>query len=290
MPPFVVFPTLWKCVTIELGRRHRRFLRMKISTNTKVINFSKRKRIKIKGNKLILGALILIGTLIGLFLALLPNTYMISVEDKEIGTIKDMQVIEQAKEILIHNLKEDYKSNVKLAEDIELKKVRGNKRDEITPEYLITYLRKNANILIEFKELKVDGTRIAILKDESELGALKELLKNEYYQDADVQVDFAKEVTLTSIFAKESMLTKMEELVIKCMETTPKVIEYEVKSGDTLSGIAYNWRTNIASILKENQGMTEQTPLKIGMKLKVRVDEPLLGVKVIKTIDESKED
>lgn len=262
---------------------------MKISTNTKVIRFSKRKRLKLKGNKLIIASLILIGAAAGLLLAMLPNTYMISINDKEIGTIKDKQVIEQAKEVLIHNLKEEYKSNVKLEEDIQIKKVRGKKRDEITPEYLITYLRKNANILIEFKELKVDGKRIAVLRDEAELKVLKDLLKKEYYADADVKVDFAKEVTLTSIFAKESMLAKMEDLVEKCTETTPKVVEYEVQPGDTLSGIAYNLRTNIASILKENPGMTEQTPLKIGAKLKVRVDEPLLGVKIVNETDEDKE-
>lgn len=263
---------------------------MRIGTSPKVIRFSKRRRLRIKGNKLILPLLALLGALIGLFFAMRPNTYMISLKDQEIGTIKDKETIEKAKEILIHNLKEDYQSNVKLIdEEIQITKVRGEKKDEITPEYLITYLRKNANILIEFKELKVDGERIAILKDESELEQLKERLKEQYYGDADVEVEFTKEVTLNSVFVKESMLSKMDELVEKCMETTPKVIEYEIKKGDTLSGIAYNLRTNIASILKENEGMTEQTPLRIGTKIKVRVDEPLLGVKIAEKAEDGNE-
>lgn len=222
-----------------------------------------------------------IAVIIGLVLGFLPNAYKITIQGDEVGAIKDKKVIENAIETVKAQLSADYNAEVKFEEEPELKRYRANKKDYIDPNYLVTYMRKYMNILIEFKEVLVDGESIGIIESEEQLEELKEALKKSYYGDKDVKVEFGKDVKLVDKFAKEGELSSVTDLVQVCTATTPKTVDYEVVTGDTLYGIALKYGVTVDNIISVNEGFTDKTTLKIGDKIKVNTYQPLLPLTIV---------
>ena len=265
------------------------------SSGQKVIKFNsaRRKRsLDLKPDRKIMVIAIVIAALLGIWLAFRPNAYEISINGEVIGAIKDIKVIEAAKETVITQLKTEYQSDVKFEDDLELRRYRAKKRDYIDPTYLISCMRNNMQILVGFKEIYVEGDSVGIISSEEELETLKEELKKKYYGEKVVKVEFGKKVELKDVFAKEADLVSMEKLVQKCTVTTPKSVDYEVQSGDTLSGIANKYNTTIDSIISANPEFTDEVVLRIGQAIKVNINEPLLPLTVVKEetpVEENKE-
>lgn len=220
-----------------------------------------------------------IGIGIGVLLAFMPNAYQISIDGVVVGAIKDKKVIEHAKETVESQLKSEYGSNIQFEDELVLKRYKANKKDYIQPEYLVTYMRNSMDILIQFKEILVDGKAVGVVATDKEVEELKAALKEKYYGDSDVEVEFGKDVKVVDKFAKESNLTPIDRLVEVCSATTPKAVTYTVKSGDTLYGIALSLGITVDSLKSVNPDLTET--LSIGDELKANVYEPLLPLKVI---------
>jgi len=254
------------------------------NSNKKVITLNQRKRkykgLKIDNKVMILAILAAIG--VGVFLGIRPNAYQVIISDKPVGAIKDEQILVAAKQTVMVQLKEVYHAEIKFEGEVQLKKYRAKKRDYIDPSYLVTYMRKNMGVLIGFKEIYVEGKSIGIVASDDDVTELKNTLKKEYYGDKNVEVDFGKKIEIKEVFAKESQLIDKELLFEKCISTTPKIIEYKVKTGDTLSGIADKFNISSENIIKENAGFTDNPVLKIGAVIKVRINEPQLPLVVTK--------
>lgn len=269
----------------------------KINKVIKMSNARRRRGFKLEpdNRKMIIAAIIAV--ILGLWLAFRPNAYEISINGEVVGAIKELKVIEAAKETVITQLKSEYKSDVKFEDDLELRRYRAGKRDYIDPTYLISNIRNNMEILVGFKELYVEDESIGIITSEEELETLKNELKKKYYGEKEVKVEFGKKVELKDTFAKEKDLISMEKLVQKCSLTTPKSINYEIQSGDTLYGIASKYNTTVDSIIAANPEFSDKVVLKIGQIIKVNVNEPLLPLNIIKEespveetpVEESKE-
>ncbi len=261
------------------------------SSNKKVIKLRKKKRFIGTGigNKLIVVA-ILAAIGIGIFLGLRPNAYQVTIKGKVVGAIKDKAILEEAKATVISQLKSLYQADVKFEEDAVLMRYRAKKRDYIDPSYLVTYMRKNMDVLIAFKEIYVEGKSIGIVASDNEVEELKALLKVKYYGNKEVKVDFGKKVEVKEVFAKEDQLINKDLLVEKCIVTTAKSVEYEVKSGDTLWGIANKFGVSTENIIKETPELSEKQVLKIGNIVKARVNEPLLPLIIIEDLSDKKEE
>ncbi len=261
-------------------------------SGNKIIKFNQARRkykLSFQLDKKIMVITIIVAAILGAWLAFRPNAYQISINGEVVGAIKDMKVIEVAKETVIAQLRTQYKSDVKFDDGLELKKYRAKKRDYIDPTYLIARMRNDMQILVAFKELYVDKESVGIIASEDELVVLKDELKKKYYGTKDVQVEFGKEVEVKEVFAKESDLISIDKLVQKCTVTTPKTIEYEIQSGDTLSGIASKYNTSMDSIIAANPEFTDKVILRIGQMIKVNTNEPLLPLQVINNSEEVNE-
>ena len=262
-------------------------------SGNKIIKFNQARRkykLSFQLDKKIMVITIIVAAILGAWLAFRPNAYQISINGEVVGAIKDMKVIEAAKETVIAQLRTQYKSDVKFDDGLELKKYRAKKRDYIDPTYLIARMRNDMQILVAFKELYVDKESVGIIASEDELVVLKDELKKKYYGTKDVQVEFGKEVEVKEVFAKESDLISIDKLVQKCTVTTPKTIEYEIQSGDTLSGIASKYNTSMDSIIADNPEFTDKVVLRIGQIIKVNTNEPLLPLQVINDSEEVNND
>lgn len=226
-----------------------------------------------------------IGIGIGILLTFMPNAYQISIDGNVVGAIKDKKVIENAKQSVISQLKSEYGTNVEFEDELVLKRYKANKKDYIQPEYLVTYMRKSMDILIEFREILVDGEAIGIVAKDEDVEELKNRLKQSYYGNEDVEVEFGKGVEVVSKFAKESDLMDMDRLVSICTATTPKTVNYTVKPGDTLYGIALSLGITVDSLIATNPQLGEKAVLSVGDELKANIYEPLLPLKVIEPVE-----
>ncbi len=265
------------------------------SSGNKVIKISsarRRRSFNLQPDRRMMVIAVIIASLLGIWLAFRPNAYEISINGEVIGAIKELKVIEAAKETVITQLKSQYKSDVKFEDDLELRRYRAKKRDYIDPTYLISCMRNNMEILVGFKEIYVEDEPVGIITSEEELDTLKAELKKKYYGEKEVKVEFGKKVELKDVFAKEADLIPMEKLVQKCSVTTPKSISYEIQSGDTLSGIASKYNTTVDSIIAANPEFSDKVVLRIGQTIKVNINEPLLPLSVVNeevAIEENKE-
>ena len=240
-----------------------------------------RRRRKFQNKKMVVGVVVGLSLLVGVGVALLPNAYRITVDGEVIGEVAKREYIDEALKTLEVKLEKQYKTEVKMEEVNDIKKVRVAKKDLMDPNKLESALREHLDIELEFQELYVDGEKVAIIESKEALDELKTNLKKKYYDDTSIRADFANEVKLKSIFATEEDLTPMDELVDICTKRQKKIVTYEVQPGDTLSGIAKKLGTTITDILKANEGMTDKTPLKIGQVLSAEVRTPLLGLEII---------
>ncbi len=249
----------------------------------KVIKISDRRRRgrSVRVDNHMIRIAVAIGVGIGILLAFMPNAYQISIDGTVVGAIKDKKVIEHAKETVEAQLKSEYGSNIQFEDELVLKRYKANKKDYIQPEYLVTYMRKSMGILIEFKEILVDGKSVGIVATDEDVEALKQALKERYYPGRDVEVEFGKDVKIVNKFAKESELTSINRLVEICSATTPKSVTYTVKGGDTLYGIALSLGITIDNLKSANPELNDRSVLSIGDQLKANIYEPLLPLKIV---------
>jgi len=255
---------------------------MAIKRTNNVIKLSRRRGLNVNEDRRIMTIAIIIAVIIGLLLAFMPNAYKISINGEFIGAIKDKKVIEGAKETVITQLKGIYNAEVKFEEELQIERYRAKKKDYINQNYLISSMRNKMEILIGFKEIFVDGESIGIVASAEDVETLKQELKEKYYGDREVQVDFDKTVEVKDIFAKEEDLISMEKLVQKCTTTTPKSITYTVQAGDSLSSIADRYNVTIDSIVSANPGFTKNVVLRVGQTINANINEPLLPLKIVK--------
>ncbi len=246
----------------------------------KVIKLSTRRGFRPSANacKVIV---VIAAIVIALALAFVPNAYKVTIGGQMIGAVKDKEIINAAKETVIAQLEESYNAEVRFEEEPTVELYHAKKKDYIDQNYLVSCIRKGMNIVINFKEVYVDGESVGIIRSENELEQLKEELKHAYYGDRDVKVEFGKKVEVKDIYAKESDLTPMERLVNTCTKTTPKSITHTVQAGETLSGIADKYNTTMDSILKEN-GFKDGVVLQVGQTIQANTNEPLLPLNIIK--------
>ena len=245
--------------------------------NGKVIKLREKKR-----NKPVIIAIAL-GVVIGVGLVIAPNAYEIKINGEVIGAIKDKKVIESAKETVITQLEGTYQSEVRFEEDLELRRYKAKKRDYIDPTYLISTMRNEMEILIGFEELLIEGKSVGIISSEDKLDELKEQLELRYYGKNIPDTEFGKKIELKQVFAKESELISVDNLVKKCSVTTPKTIEYEIKAGDSLSGIASRYNTTVEQIIAANPKFGDNPTIIIGQSIKVNVNEPLLPINILES-------
>lgn len=233
---------------------------------------------------------VIIAALIGVCLGFMPNAYKITINGVEVGAVKDKKTVEMAKETVITQLQNAYGTEVKFEEEPEIEKYRAKKKDYIASTYLISYMRKNMNILISFKEIYIEDEAVGIVASDEEVELLKNELKKKYYGESEVEVEFGKKVEIKDKFAKESELISVDKLVEKCTVTTPKVVEYEVKAGDTLSGIAVKLNTTIDNVVSANEGFTSSTILRLGQTIKANINEPLLPLNIVEQDDNTEQE
>lgn len=237
--------------------------------------------------------LIVIAALAGIVLALLPNAYEVSIAGQKVGVIKRKEYAQKAQETVQLQLEKKYNTQVKLQDTYSLQKVRARKKDFITTDYLASYMRHHMAFTLQLYQMKIDDKVIGIVQSEDILKDLKPELEKAYFKankEETLETEFANKISFEPVFAKEQEVLSLDKLVEKCTDTSKKQVTYTVVAGDSLYGIANKLNITLVKLLKYNEGLTESTLLKIGMKFQAEVDVPVLALnKIEKQAAEQKE-
>ncbi len=230
--------------------------------------------------KLIETGIVILSVVLGLIIAFWPNAYRIIIDDVVVGMVKERDYITKSLETVVAQLEQTYKTTVKLEgeEDIIVERARGRQKDYITTNYLITYMRNNMDFYLEFYEVQVDGKSIAVVQDENIQYELLDTLSKIYLGQTAPTGQFASNVEFVPVFAKEAELTSLDELIKLATTTREEEVTYEVKAGDTLSGIAAKLNISLVRLISANEGMSTTSTINVGNKLNAVVDVPLINV------------
>ncbi|MBQ8184838.1 MAG: peptidoglycan DD-metalloendopeptidase family protein [Lachnospiraceae bacterium] len=89
---------------------------------------------------------------------------------------------------------------------------------------------------------------------------------------------FSEKVEIVESYVSQDQITPVEEAIELVTKDTEKNQIYEVQAGDTLSGIANGNGMLVKDLLALNEGMTENTVIRVGDELIITVPEPELSV------------
>lgn len=92
------------------------------------------------------------------------------------------------------------------------------------------------------------------------------------------RMSFGEKVEIAEAYVAKSLVTSVEEAADQITKESAKNEIYEVQSGDTLSTIANGHGLYVKDVLKLNEGLSENTTLKIGDEIIITVPQPELTV------------
>ena len=95
---------------------------------------------------------------------------------------------------------------------------------------------------------------------------------------------FGEKVEIAEAYVSKSLVTSVEEAADQITKESAKNEVYEVQSGDTLSTIANGHGLYVKDVLKLNEGLSENTVLKIGDEIIITVPQPELTVMTVEQI------
>lgn len=92
------------------------------------------------------------------------------------------------------------------------------------------------------------------------------------------RMSFGEKVEIAEAYVSKSLVTSVEEAADQITKESAKNEIYEVQAGDTLSTIANGHGLYVKDVLKLNEGLSENTVLKIGDEIIITVPQPELTV------------
>jgi len=129
-----------------------------------------------------------------------------------------------------------------------------------------------------------DVITMTVTQEEVQSTEMEESDTVEVQGDGLREVSFTERVEIVEAYVSEDEITPTNEAVDLVTKDTEKNQVYEVRPGDTLSVIANSHDLYVREVLALNEGLTENTVLRVGDEVIITVPEPELSVT---TVEES---
>ncbi|MBS4207138.1 M23 family metallopeptidase [Bacillus sp. FJAT-50079] len=232
----------------------------------------------------------------------LGTDYHVYLDDTYLGIVSDKSIVDQAIEQSIDGIKEQY-PNLKLKAGNELTYITEQVfRSRADNEQVTSKLKDGLTIVAETVALASDDQTLVYVKDKAEaeltLQKMKflyvteeELAQVEAAQAADqelpaladgesrvLDVKIDEDVNFHNDVIDPAQILSADEAVTLLEKGTLKEETYVVKEGDVLGKIAAAYDLTSEELIELNEGLTEDSVIKIGQELNVTVTKPLLHV------------
>ncbi len=211
---------------------------------------------------------------------------VLSYDGKQVATIQNEKVYEQATEMVSQRMVHDTAASdigVKYTPAFQLAIVDTNQYS--TVNFVCDKIIQQSNgIIEEASGLYVDGQLIGAVKSSADLRyILQNILNKARRGDTTSTAAFAQDVqTITGLFPTTTLMTS--DAMNKMLTGTSKsAVTYTVKLGDTVTSIAKENNTTIAELNKLN-GNQLGDDLHPGDLITLQVSTPMLSVEMVKSL------
>jgi murein DD-endopeptidase MepM/ murein hydrolase activator NlpD len=211
---------------------------------------------------------------------------VLSYNGKQVATIQDEKVYEQATEMVSQRMVHDTAVSdigVKYTPAFQLSVVDTNQYS--TVNFVCDKIIEQSNgIIEEASGLYVDGQLIGAVKSSADLRyILQNILNKARNGDTDATASFAQDVqTINGLFPTTTLMTS-DEMSKLLNGTSKSAVTYTVQLGDTVTSIAKANNMTIAELnkLNNNQLGDELHP---GDLITLQVSTPMLSVELVKNV------
>ena len=245
-----------------------------------------------KRKQMIIVAAAIVAIIIGVMLVTRPNAYEISVGDEVLGIVKGEQILDQSLDVVAASLKEKYNSQVNVVTRPQVKPVHVSKRKLVTPDYLISKIKENVAYEIQMIDLVIDGTSRGFFVDQAAAEKLIQEIVNKSVPKGIKEIKEGKliaDVDFKSVFVSEDSIASPEDIFKTLTKTQEEGKVYTLVPGDNLWTIAAKNSTTIQELMALNPTITEDSVLQIGQELNVKIDKPVVSVRVVEEYKKEEE-
>ncbi|NLN48654.1 MAG: peptidoglycan DD-metalloendopeptidase family protein [Clostridiales bacterium] len=257
----------------------------KHSSEEKKLYIKKPSNFKITNSKRFLvsiSAVVLIFIL--LYMAFAKNAYSVSVNNIEVGRIKNKNVAIEA----MGGLKKQYEiqSGTSVSFDFEpaYAKVRASKKELLDSKALQEQFVKYISYRVKSYIIYADNEAIACFKTKEEADDVLEAVKENYLKGVKKEelkeITFDKAVEIKEEFGELSAMTSVEKARKFIIDGTNEVKTHKVASGETFWSISRKYDITVEELEKANPE-ANSARIQIGQELSLIVPKPLIGVKTV---------
>lgn len=233
----------------------------------------------------------------------IDKIYHIYIGEKYIGAVSDEKLIKKTIEEKESEIKQKYSQY----------NVDGSSNVKVIPEQVFSYQSSDSQILDKLKEelvieteayaVKVNNKVVGFVQNEEEFNKAIRQLMLEYVSEKElkqyeanlqsgtksttkgrinvIDISIQENITGAKSKAEPSKILTAKQLIAFLKSGTLEKEVYTVKSGDVLSTIAASHGLKTKELLKLNPDLNENSILKIGQKINVTVEKPLVTVKKV---------
>lgn len=219
----------------------------------------------------------------------IDKIYHVYIGDQYIGAVSDEKSIEETIELKEQEIRSQYSQY----------KLDGASQVTVVPEQVFSYETSDEQILGKLKEelvieaeayaVKINGNVIAYVPNVEEFNKALRLLKLQFVSEnalkqyesgtsTNVNIAFQENIVGEAGKVEPSKILTAEQLLQLFKSGTLEKETYTVKEGDVLETIASRHGLKTKELLALNPGLKEDSLLKIGQKINVTVEKPLVSV------------
>ncbi len=277
---------------IALAERRRRTTSARTREKSKAPNtdVERRKRRKRKQQRermmirAMLAGIVILMLLVIVFAVTRKNGVDVFVNGQSVAQIADKKITtEYIVNTVEAQLASEHGTQVKIQEDIEVKKAKIDKEAAVSAEYAISVVRNAVTYNVLGGVIYVNGTQVLAMDNLDALNTLLEEIKAQYVPEGSkiVSATFADEVRTEEGYVPMESILDRDTALAKLTQGVPTQKTYSVKSGDSFYLIASRNGITVESLLEANPGFNINTSIKVGDNINLIVSVPFLSVKTV---------
>lgn len=214
--------------------------------------------------------------------------YEYSYNGRALGVVKEQRDVLEVLDLISDELSQEYGSSVTIdpEQDIEFKPLIATKRPKDDADTVLTRFTYMGDIQATAYGIEVDGETLVILESEAVCKEIMDSILSEYIKDAGStkkyeSIGFTDDIKVVPVNTTIANIQSKSTAVKKLKNGGEKEETYKVVSGDTLYGICDKLGITLNQLKKMNPGLNVNSTLRIGQKLILKQEVPLLSVQTV---------
>lgn len=213
--------------------------------------------------------------------------YVVSVEGREIGLVKEKEVVEEWLAGIIQDAQSHYKSEVWTPTEVVLTRELRPHEEEDTPAVLEA-LSSVLALQVTGCTITIDGKPTLTVVNEEEVQKVIEGIKEAYHPEGEnrrlLDISFEQDISWINTDVHPDDIKDAEFVVTFFLRGTDRQAVYLVSRGDTLSDIAKKHEISIEDLHRANPHLNGDI-IQPGQELELIVSEPLLNVITVEEVE-----